>query len=549
MEGASYATVPDRSAAVPRRRLARTFAGARWREYASLLEHALASGYRVRSLEEWLTDDRGDDRPTLILRHDVDQHPRAVRPMLAAERALGLTSTWYFRWRTADRRVISEVQDAGGAIGLHYETLTRAVRRDGGAPTPARIEVCRDELRREIATFKQLFGPIRSVCPHGDSRVPGVTNQVLLRGVDARDFGVEFDGNEAVRGRGLAYWLTDRSAANGRWKDGVDPLALIDDGRSPILCLTHPNNLASGRGLWADRVAARVLPLPPDGGARVLTRTAGDDPPAHRATVDVPSASAFEPVAHALGREVRRYYDARGKPLTTRAGLNTLLTNSAFAERRASTLLALLYRHSPLASVADLRVLDVGCGFGALAAVFAHEGAHVTAVDAKSERFAVGRAVADQFGLPITFGRGRMERTQFGDREYDLVVVNNALCYVLDPAARAAALERFARALRPGGWLVMRNPNRLFPVDQFTGLPLVSLLPPRAGALAGRVLGRQRSEVRLLFPWTARRELAAAGFDSIVLGSPRPGRLDRLLAPFARYQHAIARNPEKAPDA
>ena len=62
-------------------------------------------------------------------------------------------------------------------------------------------------------------------------------------------------------------------------------------------------------------------------------------------------------------------------------------------------------------------------------------------------------------------------------REFDLVVVNNSLCYVLDREARQAAL-RLAGALSPGGWLVMRNPNRLFPLDQFTGIPLLGLLPP-----------------------------------------------------------------------
>src|SRR4051794_36497176 len=149
MEGASHASAPG-PGVVPRRRLARTVTRARWREYGSLLEHALASGYRIRSLEEWLAEDGDDDRPTLILRHDVDQHPRAVRPMLAAERALGLTSTWYFRWRTADARVIAEVKSAGGAVGLHYETLTRSVLRDGGEPTQARIDACREELRGEI---------------------------------------------------------------------------------------------------------------------------------------------------------------------------------------------------------------------------------------------------------------------------------------------------------------------------------------------------------------------------------------------------------------
>src|SRR3954471_14869221 len=179
MAGASDATAATHRPAAPRRRLARTVSRSRRGEFRDLLEHALGAGSRVVSLADWVTGgEAGGDRKTLILRHDVDQHPRSVRPLLAAERALGLTSTWYFRWRTADRRVIDEVLAAGGTVGLHYETLTRDVLRNGGEVTAERIRSSREQLRAEIAAFKQLFGPIRSICAHGDSRVPAVTNQV-----------------------------------------------------------------------------------------------------------------------------------------------------------------------------------------------------------------------------------------------------------------------------------------------------------------------------------------------------------------------------------
>ena len=88
-----------------------------------------------------------------------------------------------------------------------------------------------------------------------------MTNQVLLRGVDPRTFGVEFDGNESLRKRRLDVWLTDRSTPDGRWKDGIEPRELIDAGRAPILCLTHPNNLSSGAGtLGRSRGGARCSP-------------------------------------------------------------------------------------------------------------------------------------------------------------------------------------------------------------------------------------------------------------------------------------------------
>lgn len=244
-----------------RPRLSRTVARARWAEYRLLLWAALDRGYRLMSLEDWLSA-AGNDHPTLILRHDVDQDPRAALAMAAVERSLDLTSTWYFRWRTAHPHVIRRIRNQGGTVGLHYETLTRyALARGGdGAVTSDDLEHCRKALRDEIRSFSRHFGPIHSVCPHGDSRVPHVSNSLLLRDLQPEDFGVRWDGTEAMRGRRLGSWLTDRSMPEGGWDERTDPLQLFADATSPILCLTHPNNWSSGFSLWTDRLLAGTIP-------------------------------------------------------------------------------------------------------------------------------------------------------------------------------------------------------------------------------------------------------------------------------------------------
>ena len=64
------------------------------------------------------------------------------------------------------------------------------------------------------------------------------------------------------------FELTDRSSAEGRWKDAMDPIDLLIDRRSPILAVVHPNNWVSGVSLWWDRM------LPERLGA-----SGSDDPP------------------------------------------------------------------------------------------------------------------------------------------------------------------------------------------------------------------------------------------------------------------------------
>lgn len=259
----------------PHRLLARTFSRARWAEYEALLRTAMTLGYEILSLERWLERGNGSG-PTLILRHDVDQHPRSALRMARIELACGVRSTWYFRWRTADPVVIRRLRRRGFEVGLHYETLTRTVLERGDASAAAGlIDECRATLRAELTAFERRHGPARSACPHGDTRVPGVSNAALLHDADPTAFGLRWDGNEAMRGRGLTVWLTDRSPVQGGWRDGLDPLALLRDRSSPILLLAHPNNWVSGASLWADRLGAAALPqrLPRP------VRTRADQPP------------------------------------------------------------------------------------------------------------------------------------------------------------------------------------------------------------------------------------------------------------------------------
>jgi hypothetical protein len=254
---ASGRQIPDARDARTRRRLSRTLSGARWREYGQLLGMAVDHGYAVTSLEAWLeAPDATAERPVLIIRHDVDQYPASALRMAAIEAKLGIRSTWYFRWRTAHPYVVSSIREAGHGVGLHYESLSRELLRHGlsAGDAPALLPRARALLREELAEFSERHGSARSACPHGDTRVPGVHNGVLLQGEDLSDYGIKWDSNAAVGHTRLDVWLTDRSSAEGRWKDSLDPIDLLIDRRSPILMVVHPNNWVSGAALWCDRI-------------------------------------------------------------------------------------------------------------------------------------------------------------------------------------------------------------------------------------------------------------------------------------------------------
>jgi hypothetical protein len=274
----------DSGPARVRSRFSRTLSRSRWREYERFLRAAQENGYRITSLEDWVAEGLPmEGEPTLILRHDVDQHPRSALRMAAIETKLGLRSSWYFRWRTAHPAVVQKIKGDGFQVGLHYETLTRVSLERGlhEEPSEELIASCRETLRAELAEFERLFGPCRSAVPHGDSRIPEVHNALLLKDEDCPAYGIEYDGNEIMRGTDLACWLTDRIAAEGGWMEGLDPLEMFTTKASPILTVTHPNNWSSGPSLWIDRMLGAALPSRSvaDGRASRPIRTGTDQPP------------------------------------------------------------------------------------------------------------------------------------------------------------------------------------------------------------------------------------------------------------------------------
>jgi 2-polyprenyl-3-methyl-5-hydroxy-6-metoxy-1,4-benzoquinol methylase len=250
----------------------------------------------------------------------------------------------------------------------------------------------------------------------------------------------------------------------------------------------------------------------------------------------------FAPIADSLRRRVRGFYAEHGESLDDPAGLNTLETNSGFVERRAAPLIEMITRDGT-GSLAGRRLLDLGCGFGALSAYFAAHGATVTGIDPVESRLEVGRAVAAEHGLAVELRPGRMESLELGDESFDLVVQNNSLCYIVSREDRQRALVETRRVLKPGGLVVIRNPNRWHPRDQFTGLPLIQLLPPRQAGRLAELAGRPRSTVRLTSPLEGMRELRRAGFGEVAQVASPASRWPGFMKPFARYQHLTARRP------
>lgn len=221
----------------------------RWQDYEKLLKYALDKGYTVTSLVDWYLHYKDNpNQKILILRHDIDHSIKGAVKMLEIERRLDVHSTFYFRWSTANKKLIEEIKDCGSEVGLHYETLAiYAIKNNIYKKSEFSEEDfvnCQEELKIEITRFWDLFGEIYSAASHGDerNRIIGIPNNMLVEEVDPGEFGLAFEAYNKEINELFDIYISDGSIFDGYWRYGTSPMEAIDKQLRTILLLTHPSH-------------------------------------------------------------------------------------------------------------------------------------------------------------------------------------------------------------------------------------------------------------------------------------------------------------------
>ncbi len=98
------------------------------------------------------------------------------------------------------------------------------------------------------------------------------------------------------------------------------------------------------------------------------------------------------------------------------------------------------------------RILDVGCGTGAMGLLFAEMSHNVTGIDLSERMMDQGRRKAAERDLSMTFLYGDAEDPPFPEDSFD-VVVNRHLLWTLPHPDRA--LQSWRRIVRPGGRVIV----------------------------------------------------------------------------------------------
>ncbi len=235
--------------------------------------------------------------------------------------------------------------------------------------------------------------------------------------------------------------------------------------------VAHALRQARERGV--DRLDAQRLLCAVTGQGRTWLQAHGDEPLSATGATQwrqwLERCAAGEPLAYLLGEK-----EFHGLPLRVSPDV---LVPRADTETLVDWAIELLGRS---ASAQPPRVVDLGCGSGAVALAIKHRCPHaeVTAVDASPAALDVARANADRLAIPVEFHLSDWWRALAG-RRFDLVVSNPPYIADGDPHLPALShepimaltsgsdgldalrhlVEHAPGHLAPGGWMLLEHGN------------------------------------------------------------------------------------------
>lgn len=122
----------------------------------------------------------------------------------------------------------------------------------------------------------------------------------------------------------------------------------------------------------------------------------------------------------------------------------------------------------------SLDVVDIGCGAGTQALLWAELGHRVRALDINEPLLKLGRERAQQRGLTVSFELGTATTLPYESSSADICLLPELLEHIAD---WESCVREAARVLRPGGLLYLSTTKKLCPVQEEFNLPLYAWYP------------------------------------------------------------------------
>lgn len=222
--------------------------GRRWKDYKNILNFALENQYELGSISDLIKSQ--NQKPFIILRHDVDQKDAGVNRILQIEKKLGLRSSWYFRWQTANKKIIKDITNAGSEASLHFETLATVCKKyninQRADINHKIIKEAQELLKKEIEEFRSTFHTqCKTIASHGHriNRQIEMANNEIIDEKLYEDTGVFIEAYDKRLMDIIDCYISDDSLLNNYgWAYGMNIKEAIESGFRKIYFLSHPHH-------------------------------------------------------------------------------------------------------------------------------------------------------------------------------------------------------------------------------------------------------------------------------------------------------------------
>ncbi|MFQ5822617.1 MAG: class I SAM-dependent methyltransferase [bacterium] len=148
---------------------------------------------------------------------------------------------------------------------------------------------------------------------------------------------------------------------------------------------------------------------------------------------------------------------------------------SKFARNRGELVADILQSFSP---IANMQILDLGCGDGGTTLALVERGGKVTAIDFNPKKVQMLKQKALTINSNLVVLQGDAQQLYLKNNSFDWVVLQDILEHLPNPEL---AVKEVTRVLKQDGSVYLSTPNRWSPLnfisDPHWNLPLVSVLP------------------------------------------------------------------------
>jgi hypothetical protein len=220
----------------------------------------IQENYSVYTVSDYLSGKPSGN--IVILRHDVDRMIKNSLHMAQQEHAMGIRSSYYFRYPgTFKPDIIRKIRDLGHEIGYHYEVLSKT---NGDYAKAIAL------FSEELEEFRKIC-PVNTICMHG-SPLSKYNNRDLWERYDYHAYGIRGEAFLTFeQEHGDIHYLTDtgRTWSNRHTlrdvlktkpvkKDHQVSLDSTDDliswlplrAEQKIYITVHPERWSSNTGGW-----------------------------------------------------------------------------------------------------------------------------------------------------------------------------------------------------------------------------------------------------------------------------------------------------------